>query len=470
MKKRTFLILVILSLLAALAGCTHIAIPVTFFPGSEDYQIQDVAIAVDGSGTKHLFLSENLTGEFDATYVFYLRSKSGEEALKTGYSDMGKFTINPDIAVSYNGKAYMTWQQYEAPWYEAMWATIDPEDEMMEGIAKLEPGTISYSPPVVAGPVVNSASDRIYAVYEIQDNIGSALRYRELSNPTNMGWVSVHPGNNYRRWHPSLAVGQDGVMHVAWIEHSTTGDDLIYNNNYNRTGDLTPDIVITAADTSDPAVAAGYESPTSYGFVVWYQHSSPNDLLAVRVISCAGGGPTPCLVHATHFFSLGDMNWQMSGKPAAIAYGDTVYVAFTADNAFTTGSADEIWLVTYDHGSNTETLAQITNDGKEKFFPAITLASNLGAALPVIAWFSDVPASDEDVVQMYDDYHGYNTTLDTHAKMYFGLDLANGNYLGIAGVWIGNRPPKSGDAKADYYVARMSYNDYPVFLPITIKP
>jgi hypothetical protein len=481
MRHKSYLFIATLIVLALLAGCTHIALPAMFPPGAENINVHEVSVAVDGSGTKHIFTSERLEGESDPYQVVYIRSKVGEDAGSAAYSYLGGISSNPDVAASFNGRAYLVWRQYEGTgYYKNRWAYLDPGDETMQGIAYLETGTESMRPPKVAGPVVNSASDRVYAVYEVRESLGTALRYRELSNSTNTGWVSMHPGNAYVRRNQSVAVGADGTLHVAWIEDTGTQLNIYYNNNFGKpTGDLTPDDpVFLGQDVSLPAAAGGYVagSPgTVYGFVAFFVFSPvahpDSDSLFVQLFACSD--PASCPDYAP-----GDMNldtalhWTLVGKPVAVAYGDTVYIAFAADNDNTTGSATEIFLMTYDRGAGTKILEQITDNGGQNTQPVITLTTNIANMLPVIAWFHDDGGGSYQV-QMYDAYHDQINILEMDANagsFVTGLDLANGNYLNVAGVWTAPKPPKVPKAVSLQQVLWMSYNDYANFLPLMSNP
>jgi hypothetical protein len=74
---------------------------------------------------------------------------------------------------------------------------------------------------------------------------------------------------------------------------------------------------------------------------------------------------------------------------------------------------------------------------------------------------------------MYDAYHDQINILEMDANagsFVTGLDLANGNYLNVAGVWTAPKPPKVPKAVSLQQVLWMSYNDYANFLPLMSNP
>jgi hypothetical protein len=234
MIKKLVVVLSSLTIILATSGCStyiHAAIGLPFT--EPDYQSNEVSIAVDFFGVKHIARTEcPITGS-DPCKLIYTIVRSGlPGGSETVYSWMplsGQNVHDVDIAVTDGGMAYIVFR-----WDGRSGATVDSELYLMRSDL---PGTfipVETTYPVYGKPIAVSRGGNVYVAYEVRPSTYTQLRYRMLNNPSVGGWVDTCFSTASCVLHDA-AVGWNGYLYVVYAQ----ADYLESANNYGITGDMT---------------------------------------------------------------------------------------------------------------------------------------------------------------------------------------------------------------------------------------
>ena len=463
--KRTLLSLVILAglLLPACAAPQTYPAPAPLSLSGASYEASDtapLAIAMDASGTSHIARLECRTDDPDDCRVIYQAIHMGKQ---TNYMvwlpTTGLKFQNPDIAVTDSGLAITVFQTCEIETnFCSTW--------MLRSDNNLQAWVVDVGKNVRGVPLVVSRGEVIYAVHEVINDNGSALRYcRVTDQPFECHWVSAYldPDTLFRT-DPTAAVSSLGTLHVSYLVKATNSMQAYYADN---AGDTNEDMTNASNHTLNfgqvdapvtyfpPAIAI--ETDNGYAYIALGRDETTSDALSIHYISLY----TADVQGVASFILPADDLWNIYGRPSITANTSSAYIAFSA---LTTDTATEgdIYQVGYTIGDSggipTRPYPTSLDVNLLDCDPVIALVEGL----PVIGWHICSPYAGRDAIYFYSILGGQ--IIHTPASFMNGrgeLDMAsNGDYL--AGVW--------NEFQADGKLATwFAYNAHMLWLPVVKK-
>lgn len=445
-----------------LIGCNdpldHIAQPSAVPISSPLNEVVQFAVAIDTTGVKHIVSIECPVGTFENCKMVYRTYPASSTHTYTPASGFSYFA--PDITVDSSGQAYIIVNKVtDSLPHTAQTAWVKP------GITSLNFITTIYATAGLPNVAANGAY--VYAVWEVVDGEGSALRYRQLNILDDTGgWVSEHPANARHRSQAAAAVSSTGKLHVTWREWPDESTQAIYyNSNTATSGDMNHlKIIQTASGLGPPAIAVDHTNTHVY---VTYAKTigiskeveiASND---IRLWTCA----TNCTDAGTVINMLDtSLGWWLCSSPsiAASHTEDKVYIAFCSVNDDVT-LGKEIFRSSYQASNGYKETTRITwdNSDEDSFPQIVSVVDSQGLLnIPVIGWRKKINASTYGNVWVYDTNTPPRLVATSNSGA-AGFEMAaNGSYM--IGAWLGDINPYLESSHTVWF----SYNDAAVFLPL----
>ena len=456
--KRTFSLLALVSLLLLTACLATTPPPGPLRLSGASYQSTDddqLAVAVDASGRKHIARAECRTDTGKSCRIIYQSTHVGEQGAYQVWTPVTGYTFrNPDIAVTNSGLAFVTWQNCPddnpstrlcSTWF------LRSDNDL--GAYVLDIGTHSLSAPVVV-----SRGEVVYAVHEVTvGTASSALRFCKISDPEyDCFWASDHADTGLPRSAIAAAVSGYGSLHVAWLYGDGTSRIAYSSDNYAaQNADMSILLNMGTANYLPPVVAI--ETDNTYVYYALATNELASDRMTLYY--CA---PTNCSTNGgVKVINLPEEKaWSIYGKPSITAGSAWALVGFSA---ITTdhSSQSEVYYFTYPAGGTETAVTRPypTNlgDGNNDCDPVVALVDGW----ITIGWhICGFPPARDDVY-IYDYINGGRIV---HASAWAGrggLDLAaNGEY--VAGIWN----ELQGDGRIATWLA---FNSHMTWLPVIKK-
>ncbi len=464
MKRSLFSLVLLAGLL--LSACTApqtypAPAPLSLFGASyEANKTAPVAIAVDASGTSHITRLECRTDDPDDCRVIYQAIHMGKQTNSMVWlPTTGLKFQNPDIAVTDSGLAITVFQTCEIETdFCSTWMLRSDND--------LQAWVVDVGKHVRGVPLVVSRGEVIYAVHEVINNNGSALRYcRVTDQPFECHWVSIYPETDQLfRTDPTAAVSSLGTLHVSYLVKATNSMQAYYADNAGDTNnDMTNALnhTLNFGQVDSPVTyfppAIAIETDNGYAYIALGRDETTSDALSIHYVSLYTAG-----THAAMSFNLpADDLWNIYGRPTITANASSAYIAFSALTADTVTEGD-IYQVGYTIGNSggIPTSPYPTNLGDYLLDCDPMIAQVEG--LPMIGWHICSPMSERDDVYFFSINGGQVIhSPDTFMNGRGELDMAANGYY-VAGVW--------NEFRADGKLATwFAYNAHMLWLPVVKK-
>ena len=235
----------------------------------------DPSLAIGPDGTVHIAWAERvLDGPFSIVYRKFKPNSvwpPPEVVAITGYD-----LINPCLGVASDGTIHIVWNlRYASMEVGIPYRRYEPGTGWT-GIEHF-PGVVSKNPSLAVGP-----DGTAHVVWQWGWEDDAAILHRSYEPGT--GWetqetVSPIPISGPPTWwvleaNPSLAVGPDGAVHVAWVDSAdyrgSGGDVDIFCKSYlPNIGWTVAEVVSTesSADSSSPSLAVGPDGTVHIAWV-----------------------------------------------------------------------------------------------------------------------------------------------------------------------------------------------------------
>jgi hypothetical protein len=203
-------------------------------------------------------------------------------------STSGQNAIEPDLAVTFDGKATVAWTRFDGTnWVvqaRRLAAAGEPEGAAVD---ISEPGGPALQPQVVALP---SSSASI--VWKQLDGSTYAVKERRLGQDGFAGTTSVLSAAGVDAHEPQVAVGPDGSETVVWALSNGTGE-VVQARRIDADGvpaAETVDLSDGGADAGAPFVAAGGSSSVA---VAWRRFDGVRDHVQIAALRGVAVAPQP---------------------------------------------------------------------------------------------------------------------------------------------------------------------------------
>ncbi len=475
MKTKTILWTFFLLLILILSAC----VPTTFSPPTEihitdDDDVEQAVIAVDPEGLSHI------AGVVGGRIVYY-RTRYGEA------HPLGKITMtmsssgtnwkqyNPDIAVTDNGTAYVTWVEQRGGTEKFACYQQIPMIPPVGGYDR-DCDRLDASEQTAGNVRVIARGDIAYAVYDrpYSDGRTADLWYKCIAGESVTGRVAWFTESFETAHIYSLDMGIDdgGYLHVGYHYNWTTGGPPPYSerlelrsNRYTwADGEMKQVWVIlngNAVDQDIPVSLTFYDEGTTQRIALAHTNE-PTNLNKMYIESCNADG---CAV-PTHDTHPVDLSGDTSGDWDTLSIiddveiqgiGEDVFLSFIGDDNTAPTGAPQIYFTS---AFNTALFYEPSNGSATyKYDLEITALDPrpgaTGGVKPVISW------AESDLITTAYFAHGFlapvvkfseNSCTDSLATV--NID-SNGMYL--AGVW---------DACGDTWFTTQAYLEQ---LPLILK-
>jgi hypothetical protein len=452
-------LLVVLSLLvSACSRYVRSAIPIPI--SNPGYESHEVAVAVDYAGVKHIARIECPLGLGYNCTLIYTKVISGNPTDVWSWASSPGFTQPeyPDIAVTDGGVAVITWRAQRSP--GADYTHLAVYSTNLAVINELTP-----LPVIASGkPLLRSKLGYIYAVFQVEDGAGSALRFARLTGGGLSGWVSA-TGTELNQIVSDFAVSPSGYVYV--IYRRFYGGDIWYFDNYGGV-EHRFEILSGALSYSYPSIDVNGNPETVH--MAYVQNIDPFPLPDEDALILAYCPANNCTLPGTFttelpFFGSSE-KWDIdgavdivvdSGPIPLVTATNTAYYAFKAKNTTTTHY--DIYIGIFQVGQP-HAFVNISNTIEEEKEPRIGL---MYSWIPVTGWLQGNNVYQFDGFPFFPFIYG-ETRLIHHSTLpirdvALGIDMATFADWG-AGVWVV-------DDSADQ--AFVIFNTYPSMMPLIRK-
>jgi hypothetical protein len=463
--KKIFMISAVV-LVLILSACSdpldHIAYPVALPLSSPLNEVIQFAVAIDPQGVRHIVSIECPAGTMEDCKMIYqtypANSNSRIWTPAPGYSYFA-----PDIAVDSSGQAYIVVGQVtDTLPATAKTAWVKP------GVNSLNFITNDYTTAGRAKVAANGSY--VYAVWEVEDGSGTALRYRQLNIlDDSYGYASDFPGDAIHRSSFDIAVSSNGKLHVTWRSWPDEFTQSInYTSNVNTGGDMIGRLqtIQTASGLGKPFIAV---DPTNTHVYVAYDKSTgimkeekyPGDRVNLWVcVTDCDGTPAPTI---TQLLNISQDPWSLFSDPSLTAsrVDDRVYVAISAINSEVTLGKD-IFLLDYHFSDGVITPYRLSSDNSDDDGPpqvvGITDSSHT-FTYAITGWRKKLNTTTYGDVFVYDALLGMRQVADSGTGAE-GMELASGDHF-VMGAWLGDINPHL----ISSHTVWLSYNDFAILMP-----
>jgi hypothetical protein len=449
MPRKPFALIISLVLVFTISGCSnylHAAIPL---PITEpDYQSEEVAIAVDLAGIKHIARTECPIVGSDPCKLVYTRVMPGLPGLsETAYSwipPSNEQVYDVDIAVTDSGYAYIVFRVDGR-----VGASVASELYAMRndflGIQVLIEGTYE----VTGKPIAVARGGNVYVAYDVLYTTYNQVRYFNLTNPAVKGWVE--------QCFPTApcvlndaAVGWNGSLYVVY----TLGAILEYSDNYGVSGDMTNHVLVSTIFSSKAAIDVNGTPETVY-IIYDDTREFPGFSNGLFINHCLAAS---CTVQTIDVAPMPDGElWRLQGTPQVIANVlNTAYYIFIGTN--NTIPNVEVFAGSFQVGSPStfEPVTRMTDSPVVETDERLCLTWSLN---PVAAWRLDLGGGAFGDISEYGLTTGIRPVRQTTSGR-AGVDLACNADWG-AGIW--------NELTTGKRQAWVSFNTYPNLLPMITK-
>ncbi len=441
MKKLFMSAVLLMAFCFSVSGCSkyiHAAIrlPITE-PG---YESDEVAIAVDFAGVKHIARTECPVSGGDDCKLIYSRVQTGLPGLsETVYSWLpisSEQVYDVDIAVTDGGYAYIVFR-----WDGRSGAVVDSELWVMRSDLLGAPVLVEGTYKVNGKPIVVARGDVVYVVYDADVGTRHYVRYKRLNDFGAGGWVEFVADTDYAV-HDAV-VGWNGTLYVVYYHML----ELKYADNYGITGNMTNHILISAYSNDTPDIDVNGDPEMVY--IIFEKDASSGDdelfLAHCLASSCSG-------ITSVKFPLAAGLGWEITGNPQVISdMISTAYYIFTASNTSTYNQ--NVYVGNYQVGQPVTAPLQGTVTGENETDPRICL---MWSVSPVISWRIDQGGGYYGDVFEFDFVAGARQVRDTTTGM-AESDLSCNADWG-AGIWNEETPIDK--------QAWVSFNTYPGLMPM----
>jgi hypothetical protein len=336
------------------------------------YQVSEggrPAIAADDEGGLHMAL-EMRDKDLDLVDVFYLKSTDAARTWTkpVDISDPGKSSI-ADIAVEKNGAIDVAWSYttsmqdstdifvVRSPNGGKSWATsIDISNT---------PG-VSSEPDIAVGP-----DNAIHVVWK--DTTSGEKRpeiYYSVSRDNGTTWTNAEKVSelNGAASEPAIAVGRDGVVHVAWeSKGATEGTSIIYYAHKDpKSWSKALDVSRSAHLCSHPDIACG---PKGQIVICWADNSKSEDQSDVWLTI---GNKQSVFDKPRNVSNTPDIS-----KNPALVTDEVGRVAIVwSDTAREAATSEIVGRVSFDGGLTLSNVMDFSNKEGKSIHPDVALAAN----------------------------------------------------------------------------------------------
>jgi hypothetical protein len=219
---------------------------------------------------------------------------SGSPAATTyDLSAAGENAIEPDLTITPDGKAAVTWTRFDGSSWVVQARRLAPSGEPLGGAIDVsEPGGAALQPQIAALPG-SSAS----IVWKQLDGSAYAVKQRRLDQGAAAGSTNVLSAVGVDAHEPQVAAGADGSQTVVWALDDGAGE-VVQARRIGADGAPATDTVDLSdpgADAGAPSVAAGGNSSAA---VAWRRFDGIRD----HVQMAAFGLPAVSIDPSSHDF------------------------------------------------------------------------------------------------------------------------------------------------------------------------
>ena len=445
--KRALVIFLAMIIVLTASGCSNyihqaVALPIN----NSSYTSNEIAIAVDYSGVKHIARLECPTSGSYPCQLIYTRVRPGlDNYSETAfyYQPLPPYSISDiDIAVTDSGSAIIVFRYNNYLYY------------CVSNFICYDPIPLDTTYPLTFGikPLAVARGESLYVVYSVQDGAFSHIRYRRMSPDSTVGgWVDNTSSSNFIPL--DAAVGWNGWLYVVYYQ----GSIIKYADNYLMTGDMVNKFTVDNYTQSTPRIDVNGFPAIVY---IIYSQNNPSASDDLYIGHCPADN---CTVGITGTYVKetvpldASANYQINGNPQVIADTfTTVWYAFTATWA---GSPNmDVYMGSIQVGPPPifSSLFQLTNTTEEEIDARICLTFSVN---PVVAWREALTYGYYGNIKEFGFYSGSNTVSDTTSgAMEFDFSC---NADWGAGIW--------NEYAGGFKQAWVSFNTYPALMPMIIK-
>ncbi len=341
MKKRSVLRLLWIVPVILLGAC----LPTTFTKPTQIHispsdQVAQPAIAVDAQGRSHI---AGVVKDRIVYYRTFLGNPLAALTMTMSGSGVNWKQYKPDIAVTANGTAYLTWveQRGGAEKY-ACWRSV-PLIPPVAGY-KTSCVPLNGTNQTTGNVKVVARGDTVYTVYDSIYTNGriDALWYKELTDTTNTGMVYWYTNYFETGYLHSLDLGIDsqGKLHVAFLDNDGYGSPpytnrLMYRSNVTTQPDGTMTQAWMAAfsnslETDVPVSLSFYYSGTTERVAIAdvFKTSGLDDIWIYSCVADGCGTHMGTLVHLPSSWDTQSVIKDVN----IVGIDTTLYLSFIGDN------------------------------------------------------------------------------------------------------------------------------------------
>ncbi len=444
----------------SLSGCStyiHPAFPIPLI--NVGYQSDEVAIAVDYFGVKHIARLECPTIGSDPCKLVYNRLKTGLPDFAYNWTPVptGSTIHDVDIAVTDSGIAYITFIEED----------YVSGDSILYGMRSDYLGTlapIETTLPVTGSPIAVARGNVVYVVYQVNqydngsDTYYDQIKYLQLTNPAIGGYVDVCYYTVPCILH-NAAVAWNGSLYVVY---SYSSFSLRYADNYGDTGNMTNlhHVSTYFSSKADIDVNGGYNGgdPSTWNETVYIIYDDTRDFPGYSNGLFINYCPArSCTSQTIAVMPLPDGElWRLYGNPQITAdVVNTAYYAFTALRVPSPNA--NVYAGLFQVGTTPPAPSQLTNDTAIESDARICLMSSIYA---VGGWRSELGGGLFGDIAEYDTYLYSSRSVRHTISGLTEIDFSCNADWG-AGIWN----EQTGTVKQ----AWVSFNTYPALMPMIIK-
>ncbi len=457
-------VLLVLILAACNDPLDHPAYPVALPLSDHLNEVIQFAVAIDPQGVKHIASIECPVGTMEDCILVYQTYPGGIHNTYTpaaGYSYAA-----PDIAVDPSGQAYIVVNKVtDSPPVTATTSWVKPG---VNSLNFIDPSYITHGIPHVA-----ANGYYVYVVWEVVNDQGSALRYRQLNIlDDTAGWASDFPASDtVHRSSFDIAVSSAGKLFVTWRTWPTESTQSIhFTSNIDTDTDMIGQLqtIQTASGLGKPHIAVDPTNTHVYvaysknpGIVKDEKITGDNIRLWVCTVNCLSGSTITSLLDTTY------NPWWLSSEPSLTAAktGDLVYVVFSAtNNAVTAG--EEVFQVDYRFSTGIYATYRATNDNSDDdVAPQVVSLTDSAHAnnFFVLGWRKKINTTTYGDVYTYsiaEYFKGAPGKVAESNSGAEGMDMAASDHY-LVGGWIADINPYLQSS----HTVWISFNDCGIYLP-----
>jgi hypothetical protein len=329
-RKYFHLTTLLLATVLLLGGCADLILSPQPLDLAGGQRAAHPALAIEGNGLKHLVWVEYSPS---SSYLLYTRTRFGLPAMQIKINPPeGKTYSHPDIAVDGSGNAFIVFSQCEFLNCRDQYTVIPANSSGSSPVVfdlPSGPALSNLRTSVIArGNLVYAVYEVPLIIAQAQAEPsgaslaqGNGIFYRQLQGGNRAGKVLVDL--NYQAEGASPGIDANGDLFVAFkvTEVSSNDASIRVYSNQGLSGDMDPKLFTTPVSgyLSRPSLAIGSDGAV---YVAYAQESSSGQQVYVRELGV--------FTTTVPYGSL--TNWELLGDPQLTTMGADFYTVFSAKN------------------------------------------------------------------------------------------------------------------------------------------